>query len=181
MHGDDSPQIPLFADLSTPPDAAPNQTRRLRMSAARTWRQAVAVLLWLKQPSLPMPLRQLDSDSDTAFDFPTHAFVPAAKAAPVATRAPSSVFTMADAMKAAKGLRKHGRFGGAAGFEPAPYRVERDGDLVRVVRLQPEETDEWKERERARRARQRPPRPVRKAKTRGKKLLDMIGEGNLDE
>jgi hypothetical protein len=181
MHGDDSPQMSLFAELSTPTDAASAPTRRLRMFAARTWRQAVAVLLWLKQPALPMPLRTLDSDADTAFDFPRHAVVKAVEVAPVATRAPSSIFTMADAMKAAKGLQKHGRFGAAAGFEPPPYRVERDGDRVRVVRLLPEETEEWKERERVRRAKQRPPKPVRKAKTRGKKLLDMIGEGNLDE
>lgn len=181
MHGDDSPQMSLFAELSPPPDAAPTPTRRLRMVAVCTWRQAVTVLLWLKQPALAMPLRTLDTDADTAFDFPRRALVKAVEVPPVVTRAPSSIFTMADAMKAAKDLRQHGRFGAVAAAEPAPYRVERDGDRVRVVRLLPEETDEWKERERARRARQRPPKPVRKAKTRGKKLLEMIGEGNLDE
>lgn len=181
MHGDDSPQMMLFAELQTLPDAAPNPTRRLRMVAARTWRQAVGVLLWLKQPALPMPLRRLERDDDTAFDFPTHAFVPASRAAPVVTIAPASIFAMADAMRTAKDQRNPGRFDAAAGFQPAPYRVERDGDRVRVVRLLPGETDEWKERERARRARQRPPKPVRRAKTRGKKLLEMIGEGNLDE
>jgi hypothetical protein len=147
------------------------------MAVVCTWRQAVAVLLWLKQPALPMPLRTLDTDADTAFDFPRHAVVKAGDAAPVATRAPSSIFTMADAMKAAKSLQKHGRFGAAAVFEPPPYRVERDGDRVRVVRLLPEETDEWKERERVRRAKQRPPKPTARAKTRGKKVRAWDGEG----
>jgi hypothetical protein len=181
MHGDDSPQMSLFAELSPPPDAAPTPTRRLRMAVVCTWRQAVTVLLWLKQPALAMPLRQLDSDIDTAFDFPRRAVVKAVEVPPVVTRAPSSIFTMADAMKAAKVLHKHGRFGAVAAAEPAPYRVQRDGDRVRVVRLLPEETDEWKERERVRRAKQRPPKPVRKAKTRGKKLLDMIGENRDDD
>ena len=59
--------------------------------------------------------------------------------------------------------------------ERAPHRIERDGDRVRVIRMLPQETDEWQERERARRARQRPPKPPKKAKTRGRKLLDLIG------
>lgn len=62
--------------------------------------------------------------------------------------------------------------------ERAPYRVERDGDCTRLVRMLPQETDEWMERERARRARQRPPRPPKTAKTRGRKLLDLIGPGD---
>ena len=178
MHGDDSPQMSLFAELSPPTDAAPTPTRRLRMAVVCTWRQAVTVLLWLKQPALPMPLRTLDSDTDTAFDFPRRALVKAVEVPPVVTRAPSSIFTMADAMKAAKVLHKHGRFGAAAGFKPAPYRVERDGDRVRVVRLLPEETHEWKERERARRARQRPPKPPKGARTRGAKVRQWDGEGD---
>ena len=181
MHGDDSPQTMLFAELSSPPEAAPQPSRLSRMRAARTWRQAVAVLLWLKQPALYMPLRGLESDKDTAFDFPVHAFVPALDAAPLVTRGPCSIFAMADAMTAADGLQEPEKHGGPDSDKTAPYRVERDGDRVRVVRLLPEETDEWKERERARRARQRPPRPTSKAKTRSKALLDMIGEGAIDD
>lgn len=59
---------------------------------------------------------------------------------------------------------------------PGPARVIREGGTVRLVRLQPQDTEEWQERERARRARQRPPKPSKKARTRGEKLLALIGE-----
>lgn len=55
-------------------------------------------------------------------------------------------------------------------------QVVRDGDTVRHVAIREQDTDEWAEREQQRRARQRPPRPAKSAKTRSKKLNDLIGE-----
>lgn len=156
------------------------------MVAVRTWRQAVGVLLWLKQPALTLPLRELERDADTAFDFPQHRVVKAAEVEKLDVRAPRSIFDMADAMKAAKDLQRRGRFGEASGFVPsAPSpTVLREGGVVRVVGAQyPANrwTEEREEQERARRARQKPPRPVKKAKTRSKKLLELIGEGHHDD
>lgn len=53
--------------------------------------------------------------------------------------------------------------------------IQEDG-ITRVVTLREQDTPEWAERERQRRARQRPPRPTKGAKTRSKKLNDLIGE-----
>lgn len=189
MHGDDSPQMMLFAELPVPSDAADHLARRSRMHTP--WRLAVLVLRLVGKPrrrpkpdpeQLPLHLVLRDLDCDDIPEPPVvHRLVKAADARPVQTAGFSSVFSMADAAKASKALRLIGRFGAAAGFEPAPYRVEREAGRVRLVRLLPEETEEWQERERARRARQRPPRPTKKAQTRGKKLLDMIGEGSPDD
>lgn len=62
----------------------------------------------------------------------------------------------------------------------SPRIVQRTDGAVRVTRIAESETAEWQEREKARRARQRPPKPVSKARTRGKKLLELIGgdDGN---
>lgn len=64
--------------------------------------------------------------------------------------------------------------------ERTPSLIVRDVGRVRVVRLLPQETLEWQEREVRRRAKQRPPRPPRGAKTRSKKLLDLIGRAYDD-
>lgn len=180
MHGDDSPQMMLFAEHTPPPDAAPKEPRRLRMVAARTWRQAVAVLLWLKQPALPMPLRTLDRDTDTEFDYPRHRVVKAADVAPLPITAPRSIFEMgASLADLARGLRPAARaLRGPSAPAPA-LTVRRDGGVVRVVGAQyPANrwTEQREEQERARRARQKPPKPSRTAKTRSRKLLEMIGE-----
>jgi hypothetical protein len=183
-------QLMLFAELPIPDDAAEHLARRSRICAP--WRVAVTVLRQFgRRPPRPRPdpeqltlrivLREPERD-DAPEPMPVHRLVSAADAPPVETRAAASVFTLADAAKAAHALRTFGRFGAASGFEPAPYRVERsyaDG-TVRMIRQRPEDTEEWQERERVRRAKQRPPKPTRKAKTRGKKLLEMIGEANDD-
>jgi hypothetical protein len=177
MHGDDSPQMTLFPELAPPPDAAASLPRRLRV--VRPWYVAVRVLLQLRQAPLRMPLRALERDEDTEWDFPAHRAVSAAEAPPVQTVAVSSIFGLADTLR----QLKRGRFGAPEQFDPAPYRVERshaDG-TVRVIRQRPDETAEWREKEAARRARQRPPKPTKKAKTRSKALLEMIGENRDDE
>jgi hypothetical protein len=187
MHGDDAPQMTLFPELPIPPDAAEHLARRLRMGVP--WRLAVQVLRSIgrrkprrrepEQLALAWRLRTLETDVDDAFDFPRRQVMAAAAAPRPETKAPVSIFALA-AMVKASGLRSRGRFGAASGFTPAPYRVERDGDRTRVVRLRVDETEEWIEKERQRRARQKPPKPVKKAKTRSRKLLALIGESTED-
>lgn len=62
--------------------------------------------------------------------------------------------------------------------------ILRDAGVVRCTgRHYP--ADRWDaervEKERARRAKQRPPKPTRKAKTRSRKLLEIIGDGLYDD
>jgi hypothetical protein len=170
-------QMLLFTDLPIPP--APPAS--LPPKPATPWRVAVQALACLLQLPIRAPLRELDRD-DLAEPAPVHRIVSAADAPPVQTVAFASVFTMADAAKAAKALQQFGRFGAEQASEPAPYRVERsyaDGTL-RVIRQRPEETAEWQEREQRRRAKQRPPKPTAKAKTRGKKVRQWDGEESDD-
>ncbi len=54
--------------------------------------------------------------------------------------------------------------------------VTREDGVTRHVAIREQDTPEWAERERQRRARQRPPRPPKGAKTRSKKLEQLIGE-----
>lgn len=175
MHGDDSPQMMLFAELPTPPDAAPQGPRRPRVCVP--WRVAVAALLPLLQRPLTWRLRELETDMDTAFDIPRRAVIPAAALPPPETKAPRSIFDMAAQFRGGPRVRFREQ---APAKLSSTYRVERDADRVRVVRVRPEETEERIEQERARRARQRPPRPTAKAKTRGKKVRAWDGEGNDD-
>lgn len=175
MHGDDSPQMMLFAELPTPPDAAPQGPRRLRVCVP--WRVAVAALLPLLQRPLTWRLRELETDMDTAFDIPHRAVIPAAALPPPETKAPRSIFDMAAQFRGGPRVRFREQ---APAKLPSTYRVERDADRVRVVRVRPEETEERIEQERARRARQRPPRPTAKAKTRGKKVRAWDGESIED-
>ena len=117
-----------------------------------------------------------DEDADTPFDFPERRIVQAVDTKPVKTRAARSIWDAAT-----------NGFGGA-GFamvlaEMPLYRVERGPGVVRVVRLQHDETPEFMEKERARREAQRflcpPPRPTKGAKTRGKKVK--IGRASCRE
>ena len=173
-------QMLLFTDLPTPP--APPQSPQA-VKVARPWRVAVQVLAGLLQLPIRAPLRALERD-DVADDdaVPVHRVVKANEVPPVETRAFPSIFGMADAAKAAKALQRRGRFGQAQEERQLPpLLISREFGRVKVVRLQPAETEEWQAKEQARRARQRPPKPVKKAKTRSKKLLEMIGEGTRDD
>ena len=127
------------------------------------------------QPSIqPQAEGPPDPDADTPFDYPERRTVQAADAKPVKTKAARSIWDAAV-----------NGFGGA-GFamvlaEMPLYRVERGPGVVRVVRLQHDETPEFQAKETARREGQRfkcpPPRPTKGAKTRGKKVRAWDGEG----
>lgn len=116
--------------------------------------------------------------------------VPAAGMPVPYTCAPSSVWAAASAAAAA--LRKQGRFGEAAGFEahpPAPVsittaaparpQIVASAGFVQVSGSRyPDDrwTPERAAKELARRAKQRPPRPPKGAKTRSKKLRQLVGD-----
>jgi hypothetical protein len=63
----------------------------------------------------------------------------------------------------------------AAPLDQSLLSVRREGGTVVVSRLTLQETEQWKERERQRRARQVLPKPPAGAKTRSKKLLELVG------
>jgi hypothetical protein len=140
---------------------------------------------------IPLPLFSQDDDEadDPTLDAENAVWgsrrrtVDARYAEPLAPGAPASIWAMAKA--ASDALRKGGRFGAAAGFKAsaplfkgrpvvtpaAPGVTKVQGSRYPANRW----TDERAEQEKARRARQKPPKPVRGARTRGKKLLDLIG------
>lgn len=95
--------------------------------------------------------------------------VSAADAAPLPIRGPASIFDMAHQRKPITVRMERPQEG--ASFR----RVARDGGVTRCVRIQEQDTAEWQEREAARRARQRPPKPTAKAKTKSRKLVDLVG------
>jgi hypothetical protein len=118
----------------------------------------------------------LDED-DTAYDFPTRRRTMAGREPPPTTSAASSIWSLAAAASRGKpGKVKTRASKPRDASPPLLIRVEREAGSVRVVRLRPEETDEWAERERLRRARQRPPKPTKAAKSRGKKVRAWDGE-----
>lgn len=165
-------QMLLFTDLPTAPAPTASPSRRRALAA-------VAAAFLGEQLAFRFVLRDLERD-DIPEPGPVHRIVKAADAEPLKVIPVSSIFGLGATFKALQ----RGRFGAgqvdedAPPKEPAPYRVERswaDG-VHRVIRQRPEETPEWQEKERARRAKQRPPKPTRKAKTRSKKLLELIGD-----
>lgn len=173
----DERQPMLFADLpipSAPPQAPPSRARRRAASARPRRRRAVQMALDFD--AREFAAAQADAfldDGDSAWDFPQHRRSVAGHEPPPATNAVASIFALATAVRAQPQRRPSPQAPAAA---PPLIRVEREAGCVRVVRLRPDETEEWAERERQRRARQRPPRPPKAAKTRGKKVRQWDGE-----
>lgn len=166
-------QMLLFLDLPIPAAVLPPKPR----THCRPWRCAIEAVaqVWLQTP-IRAPLRALERDDlHDDDDKPIQRTVSAAAARKVRTTALSSIFTIADAAKAAKMLQQCGRFGDAAGFTPI-IKVVRDGDRTRVVRLLPQDTEEWQIAEQKRRAKQKPPKPPKGWQTRGKKVRAFDGE-----
>lgn len=88
----------------------------------------------------------------------------------------SSVFDLPgvsaeDLQRMAASLRQRGRTA-----HDAVFSTERSGDISRRLRLQPEETEEWRAKEVARRARQVVPRATGYKRQKSRKLRKLIGE-----
>jgi len=162
-------QLELFTELPIPSDARswkrPQWSRGVRPAPVQKAAEQLA---------FAFRLRTLVCDRDDEFDFPLHAVVDAQSAARAETKAPASVFDFA---RSFRGGRQR-----AMKLPPAERRmvakVEVEQGVTRHVgaaypsRWTPEDD----ERERQRRARQRPPRPTKKARTRSRKLLDLVGD-----
>lgn len=110
---------------------------------------------------------------------PVHRIVPANGQPFPATSGFVSVFDMA-------AMSKHlppSRLGGLDSAKCATKRIqdathlaiEREAGVVRVRRIHYLDTRAWIEQEAARRARQKPPKPTAKAKTKSRKLIEMVG------
>lgn len=107
----------------------------------------------------------------------TRRVLPARGLPPVKIVGPVSVFDLA----ANPGRRL--RIGGDSAKSRVAQKVELGNGRTKVVgaNYPPRWTEADFERERLRRARQRPPKPSRKAKTRSRKLLELIGEPDEQE
>lgn len=172
----------LFADLplpSAPPEAPPATSRRTSGPPRRPRKRHQQLALDFDFREFGRSAAPAIDEDDDAFDYPQHRrTVHGRDPAPV-TRAAASVWDLAASVR--NDGRRTARFAQAGRDSDSPlYRVEREAGRVKVVRLRPEETEEWAERERVRRAKQRPPRPPKGAKTRGKKVREWDGEAVED-
>jgi len=123
-----------------------------------------------------------DDTDDEDFIPVVRRVVPAKGTSAPVTWAPRSIFELAAA--AAKLLKVRGRFGDAAGINTkgGVSSVDLASGVTRYAGASypARWTAEDQERERKRRARQKPPRPSKRAKTRSRKLLDIIGDDDGD-
>jgi len=103
---------------------------------------------------------------------PVRIVVSAAGRLPPKTIAPRSIFDAAGSSLPRTRLRS-----AECPVQRARKVVELADGHRRHIALQPQDTEEWKEKEAARRARQKPPKPTKGAKTMGRKLAELIGEG----
>lgn len=169
-------QLMLFRRLPIPRDAVPWVRRRF----SRMLRPGAASSI-VSQLAFAFRLRELESDRDTEFDYPRRSVVDASNASALASTAPRTVFDLP-----ARPLMGSVGFGGTGVFAPIESRLVAkvevaDGVTRTVGAAYPVRwTKEDEERERTRRARQRPPKPTKRAKTRGRKLLDLIGVDDGD-
>lgn len=117
----------------------------------------------------------LEEPGDATDDAPfVHRWRPAAECEPPQVSA-RSVFDLPGVSvqtlkRLAASLKQHGRTG-----HDAVFKVERDGDVTRRLRVQPQDTEEWQQREAARRARQTVPRATGYKRQKSRKLRDLVG------
>lgn len=164
-------QLSLFRRLPVPKD---QPTPRNRPPRSRS--PVLAAL----QLAFSFVLRPLSSDGDTEYDYPVQRVVKVEDADPIRPPVVRSIFDVGvnveELQSMARMLTSNGRTGRCEVFR----RVQRDEGRQEVIgAMYPAArwTPEREEQERARRARQKPPKPVKKARTRSKKLLELIGGG----
>jgi len=119
---------------------------------------------------------------DSHIDPPVvHRLVPAAGQPLPNTKGFSSVFDLGETLRfAAPSIKLFGaktkmRAQDVCIQDAVHLCISRQPGVVSVRRVHYLETAEWQEREAARRARQRPPKPTAKAKTKSRKLVDLVG------
>jgi hypothetical protein len=148
----------------------------VRLSRGR-WDHPNQIAFDFEAVELPSSLTAFFDDEDDDQDewsaaAPVRIVVPAAGLKPPKTAAPRSIFDVAGSDLPRTRLRS------------AECPIQRPRKVVeladghrRHIALSPQDTEEWKEKEAARRARQKPPKPTKGAKTMGRKLAELIGEG----
>lgn len=128
----------------------------------------------LSMPSLGSCDDELNDDP-----LPVHRIVPAYGQSLPVTSGFVSVFDMAAMSKHLPPLRlsssRASKRAATRIQDAAHLAIERDIGIVRVRRIHYLDTHAWIEQEAARRARQKPPKPTAKAKTKSRKLIDMVG------
>ena len=125
---------------------------------------------------------ELTEEDELRIDPPVvHRVVPAVGQPLPNTRGFSSVFDFGETLRFATsavnlfGAKVKARNQDVCIQDAVHLRVTRQPGLVTVSRVHYLDTAEWQEREAARRARQRPPKPTAKAKTKSRKLVDLVG------
>lgn len=155
------------ADLTGQFDLFPWLPALGRCKKARQTRKRGACTVGFVQ--LELEFREPDEIPEEG-DYPVRVMVSALEAPALNVCGVSSIFSLADNPD----IFKQKAFAKREG--PVMRRVICESGVLRHLTILPQETEEWAEREKARRARQRPPRPSKKAKTRSRKLMGMIGE-----
>lgn len=157
-------QLPLF-DLPTAEPAQPRPARPVTVHrSAATKRRPLQQLALLFRPR-----HEAADPEDSDWDYPEHTRIRATDAPAPKVRAPASVFDLALCPVRVRMAQTSPDTGSSTRI------VREPNGLVRVTRVAIQETDEWRERERIRRAKQKPPKPSKAAKTKGEKLMAMIG------
>ena len=164
-------QLDLFGELAAAAPTAPssiNQPRRRPPRRAMRWEQIdILSPAWVNRAQG----EAIDLDPFCAAPV-IHRVVHAAQARPPRTSGVRSVFDMATSV-----ISKPPR-ASQTSPEPEPQRYGRtlrEGGVTRHIAMRYDETAEWAEKERARRARQKVPRPTQAARTRSRKLLELVG------
>lgn len=151
------------------------------MRSSRTWYHPAQLEFTFEFASVSLLAMQVEDDEETDewAAVPFVRIVGSAAGKPIPnTAAPRSVFELAGlVLSGARPVVQEGP--DEPKVEPRYAAVVELADGVRrcVGAAFPSRwTPEDEERERQRRARQRPPRPTKKARTRSKKLVEMVGE-----
>ena len=127
---------------------------------------------------MPSSCAAIDLDDDDEDDEPAHLAVSASLRRPPKTIGVRSVFELAASVIPLRRLTLGMQANDGASVARF-VQARRDVGATRCTGGQyPSDrwTPEKEEKERARRARQRPPRPPKGARTRSRKLLDLIGD-----
>lgn len=166
----------LQLDLFDTEHPAPARTPRRRFAA-----RVAAFVQWVQLDLLaPQWLNRVegeDPDNDPFCSPIVHRVVLALEAEPPQTTGIRSVFDMAASVLCKPGRGPDGEVQDRPTPQPPRYGVTvREVGVTRHVARRHDETEEWAEKERQRRARQRLPKPSKRARTRGRKLLDLIGQ-----
>lgn len=147
---------------------------RFRRYKPRTWFHPAQLEFRFELVVAPLCADVDEEDEDDEFDFPVHGIVSAAGLVAPVTRAPRSIFELAQRPVA---TRIRTSLAAPPPPPPLPQTQRQDGVTRCLGAAYPSRwTPEDEERERQRRARQKPPKPSKRARTKSRKLVELVGE-----